>query len=265
MAIELKIRWDGDAPGLAEHRVSIASFGESLGHLLAAVRRIATQLVMTATEGEAPETGRFANLARLLDVEIENIEGNSAGINSVVSFRDDGKEAHFFPDLAARTAVGFLEAVELETAGNPVSSAVRKYLRSLPPKVNKQTYEVLDGGKTTKRVDVGHVKLPEMPAELPSILEIEGSVVGVGFEPGRSEIRVKSNDNNVIMVAPEETVERALEFRHEPVRVLSIRDEKRVRVLHLTKATTPRFKSTPETTEKYLFSRWSGVLARLAK
>src|SRR2546428_14159286 len=103
MATQLKIRWDGDVPGLAEHRLSVAEFGRSLTLLLTALRRIATQIVGTAVAAEQPKRGgRFANLARQMDIEVVKIEGNSSGFDAIVSFYPPPNEMQLFADLVDR-------------------------------------------------------------------------------------------------------------------------------------------------------------------
>lgn len=265
MSVELKIRWDGEAPGLAEHRVSLGAFGEPLTLLLLAVRRIATQIVRTAVEGEAPETGRFSNLARKLDIELVNVEGNSAGVNAMISFHVEEAEAAVFADLPNRTASELLDAIDRETKGQPASGAVRKYLRSLPNGIRRQTYEVYDGGNRTKRVDIGAVRLAELPPDLPFLKEMEGNVVGVGFEPGKNEIRIRTeNNSSVTLAAAPGQVERALEIRHEKVRTLSVHDGGKSRLIRLTDSRAPKFEVTREVEEEYIFGRWNDLLTRLA-
>jgi hypothetical protein len=63
---ELKIEWEGVAPGLADKRLSLSAFGEPLTILLAALRRIASNLVGDALEEK--NVGRFTNAARQLDI-----------------------------------------------------------------------------------------------------------------------------------------------------------------------------------------------------
>jgi hypothetical protein len=267
MAIELKIRWDGDVAGLAEHRLSVNAFGESLPLLLNALRRIATRIVCAVDENDGPQTGRFANLARLLDIEIVGVEGNSTGINARVSFSDGGgADAAAFADLPSRATLELVESIDRETRRQATNGSVRKYLRSLPNGVNHQVYEVLDGGRVTKRIDVGNVQLAELPPSLPVLKEYEGLIVGVGFETGRTEVRIKTETNNsVTLQTSSESVDRAIEYRHEKIRTLSVHDEKRGRLISLKKASDPKFEFTREAVENHIFKRWDAVLRELAK
>ena len=267
MASEIKIRWDGDVPGIAEHRLSLAAFGEPLNQLLLALRRIATQMVSTAVAGEhdRPKSGRFANLARQLDIEIVSIEGGSAGFNGLVAFYQPPSELPLFADLPDRAITELMDSVERESKGQAANWAVRKYLSSLPPAIHRQTYELYENGVLKKTVEIGDVRLAEMPEEFPSLREVEGQIIGVGFEPGRSEVRVKGETATVGFDASDESVEKALAVRRENTRLLGVYDGKRTRLLRIQKASEPRFAVTKEAVEEHIFQRWNGVFARLAK
>lgn len=265
MASQIKIRWDGDVPGVAEHRLSLAAFAEPLAQLLAALRRIATQMVSTAVEREHPKIGRFANVARQLDIEIISIEGDSTGFNGNVSFLQPPDELPLFADLPERAVTELLESIERESKGQPANWAVRKYLKALPPTIHRQIYELHENGKTKRRVEIGDVNLMEVPEEFQFLRETEGSVVGVGFEPGRSEVRVRSESASISFDASPEQVEMALAIRKDKVRVFGINDGKHTRLLNVVKASKPRFVINPEAIEEHIFKRWGGVFARLAK
>src|SRR5580692_1640545 len=176
-ATQLRIRWDGDAPGIAEHRLSLTVFGEPLELLLAALKRIATQMVRAALENEKPKVGRFADLARSLDIELVAIEGNSTGFDAVISFTHPPGVLPFFGDLPERATLELLNSIDDERKGIPRHSSVRSYLRSLPPGVHKQLYELHDNGETKKKVEFGDIAVAEVPPDLPSLMEYEGSIV----------------------------------------------------------------------------------------
>lgn len=265
MTSEIKIRWDGDVPGVAEHRLSLAAFGEPLTQLLAALRRIATQMVSTAVEHERPKIGRFANLARQLDIEITSIEGDSTGFNGLVAFYQPPDELPLFADLPDRAVTELLDSIERESKGQPANWAVRKYLSSLPSTIHRQTYELHENGTTKKRVEIGDIRLMEMPEEPPFLREVDGSIIGVGFEPGKSEVRVKGDTGIASFDASDEQVEMALAVRKENIRSLGVYDGKHTRLLRIVKASEPRFEPTNEAIEEHIFKRWEGVFARLAK
>jgi hypothetical protein len=264
---QLRIRWDGDSsvPGLAEHRLSLAKFGEPLALLLAALRRIATQMVSTAVEAERPRFGRFANLARQLDIEVVGIEGNSTGIDAVVSFEQPPDMLPLFSEVAERAVVELLDSIDEERQGGVRNSSVRKYLRSLPQGVHKQLYELHNNGHVKRHVEFGDLAFTDVPPDLPTLIEVEGSVVGVGFEPGRSEVRIKSDVGPPAFDSTDEQVETALQMRKAKIRLLGVTDGKRSRLLQIARARDPRFKVTPEAIEEHIFKRWAGVFEVLSK
>jgi hypothetical protein len=266
MASEIRIRWDGAVAGIAEGRLSLSAFGEPLNLLLAALRRIATQMVGNAVEGgNTPRSGRFANLARQLDVEIIDLKHNSTGFDGLVSFYQPPEELALFADLPGRTVSEFMEAMERESKGEAVNWAVRNYLGSMPSGIRTQTYDLYENNALQKTVTIGEVKLAELPSEFPYLRELEGSIVGVGFDPGKSEVRIKSETAVIGFDATDLQVERALEIRKEDARLFGITDGKRSRLLRIEKAGAPRFIPTRDAIEEHIFSRWDGVFARLAE
>ena len=265
VASEIKIRWDGDIPGVQEHRLSIGAFGEALFQLVLALRRIATQMVTSAVDpADRPSTGRFANLARGLDIEISEIKGGSSGFDGTVTFMQPPDFLPLFEDLPQRAAFELLDSIEREGKGQPSNWAVHKFLTLLPPGLHHQVYEYTNGA-SSKRVELGDVKLAEVPEEYPFLRELGGDVVGVGFEPGRSEVRIKGDGPTIVCDADEAQVETALQLRHQPVRCLGVHAGKHTRLLRITKASEPGFTATPEMLEEHIFKRWSGLFARLAK
>jgi hypothetical protein len=264
-AAQLRIQWDGSVPGLAEHRISLAAFGQPLAYLLQALRRIATQMVSNAVDAEHPKSGRFANLARQLDIELLNLEEGSGGFNALVTFAQPPEELPLFGDIPERATIELLQSIDQESKMIPRNTSVRRYLQSLPPGIHKQFYEYHENGHSKMRVEFGDMELSQIPMTLPYLVELEGNVVGVGFDPGRSEVRLKAETFAPSLDANEQQVEAALQMRKAKVRVLGVHDGKRARLLHLARARDPRFKATAQAVEEHIFKRWAGVFARLSK
>lgn len=101
--------------------------------------------------------------------------------------------------------------------------------------------------------------------ERPFLFTFVGSVVGVGFEPGTSEVRIKPEEGESILrlIASADLVERALELRGNTVNGLAVKG-KDSRLLRLSAADSSQFVLTPTLHKKYVFERWEGVLRRLA-
>jgi hypothetical protein len=262
---QLRIRWDGDVKGLAEHRISLAAFGQPLAYLLQALRRIATQMVSNAVDAEHPKFGRFTNQARQLDIELAKMEEGSGGFDALVSFSQPSDELSLFWDVPERATIELLDSIDQERQRIPRNSAVRRYLASLPREVHKQLYEFHENGHVKKRVEFGDIDVAEVPPDLPSLVQYEGSIVGVGFEPGRSEVRIKSDTAMPSLDATDAQVEEALKMRRTKIRVLGVHDGKRARLLKIARARDPQFKVTPETIEEHIFQRWAVAFEKLSK
>jgi hypothetical protein len=264
MAVQLDIVWEGDAPGLQEHRLSLGAFGNALTSLLAALRRIATNIVGDAVEGETAEVGRFANAARQLDIQIEAIKGNSSGLAGVVSIHTPQSQTmRLFDDLPEAAGTQLLDAVESEGKGVLKNSAVRRYLRDLPVGVFTQTYVLHHNGRELKRVVLGSMTISDLLSDLPYLSEIHGRVVGVGFEPGKNEVRIKCDDGHQVTLAASALhVDNALKFRSSPVKALAIIQESASRLLRLQEETIGW--SIPSR-EEAVFQKWDGLLRRLSQ
>lgn len=74
MRAELNIVWDGDGPGLSEHRLSVGALAKPLTLLLTAIRRIATNLATEASDSErGARGGRFSRLAEEIDLQLSTV------------------------------------------------------------------------------------------------------------------------------------------------------------------------------------------------
>ncbi len=265
--IELKIVWEGEAPGVAEHRLSISAFGPALNELLRAYRRIASNMMRNAAA--YAERGRLNELANLLDIEIAQIEGNSVELSAVCTFSPPrgGQAQMFFPgDIPERASRELLESIEEESKGHPHNTSVRHYLAALPQGLTRQRYELHANGQVLHEpviIEGLNLAAPTLE-DLPHLVEFVGSIIGVGFEPGTTEVRVKTEDEILRLAATMPLVERALELRSEAVGGLAIRGRES-RLLRLDIADREPFVLTRELAEEYVFDRWDALLRRLAQ
>ncbi|HEX4386049.1 MAG TPA: hypothetical protein VH083_23990, partial [Myxococcales bacterium] len=97
---------------------------------------------------------------------------------------------------------------------------------------------------------------------------IVGHIVGVGFEPGKAEVRLlddKAVARTVSCSATEKQVEQALVLRHEVVRALVIATGKSHRLLWVRKADAPFGTRDPAIHRERIFGRWDTTLQRLAQ
>lgn len=259
--VQLDITWDGPVNGLAEHRLSLSAFGPALDKLLAAAKRIASNLVTKA--GEPSETGRLANLARAIDIEITGVRQGSAGPACLLTFDAPvSYQSSLFGSLPERTGIELVEAIQAESEGQMRNNSVRQFLRALPPGLNKQNYRLYEGERLIREVKLGQMALPEGMLSLPYLEEITGMVTGVGFDPGRDEVRIKTDDaTHVTALAVVDQVEKALTLRHEKVRALLLHSEVGAKLLTLAdnESRRPTFSE-----ERYIFEQWDHAFKVLA-
>ena len=264
MSIELKIKWEGSEGGLAEHRLSIGSFGLPLHYLLSAIRRRATNIVRDAMGKEAASVGRYASSAKRIDIEVQSLLRSSVGIQAVVRMQDPrvGGQFSLLDDLPKQATDKTLEAIDHESRGELRDESVRKYLESLPDFVTRQEYTLITDGNELRTVSFGQFTLPELVADLPHLIETEGKVIGVGFEPGRNLVRASVQSGDVTMKSDAETVNKALQKRDTDVRVLYVEQNGQRRLLRMDDPHQPR----PQLdVDDFVFEKWRSVIKALAK
>jgi hypothetical protein len=263
---KLHIHWDGTAPGLAEHRLSLEAFGPALLALLAAARRIASGILKDA---EDPNYGRrgggLAKKARLLDLELSNVTGGSLGVTAVCRMRvPQGANGVLFDELPERATSRLLEAIEGESRGRASNALVRRFLQRLPEGVHAQTYELWQDGTKVRSVEIGAVKLPELPKAQPYLMQLDGAIVGLGLEPVSPEVRIASNEHKYTCSATMQQVERAIELRQEPVRALVLVG-KTIKLLWVRPMREAGAFEDSARRTTYLLDHWDGLLTRLAQ
>ncbi|HVC44257.1 MAG TPA: hypothetical protein VND20_05525, partial [Candidatus Binataceae bacterium] len=116
--IKLKIVLNGEAPGIAEHRLSIGGLALPLAHLLKATRRIASDIVRDGGQ-YASRRGPYAREARAIDLQIETLGQGCVEVNLVASIDEaQGFQTGLFPqDMLLRTMSNLLDAIKAESTG----------------------------------------------------------------------------------------------------------------------------------------------------
>ncbi len=259
--ITLKVLFEGSVPGLSGHRLSLGAFSEPLGYLLKALRRIANTRLTEALGRNPSDFGRLPEPVRQLDIELSKISEGSSGFEGIVTFQvAPGENLPLF-DIADRSATELLEALDQESRGNLRNVQVRTYLKSIPIGVTRQTYILSRGQTEVKKVEFGAADLAAEVYGLPYLVEFVGQVTGVGFEPGRNQIRFRLEEGQDITIgATPQQVDFALEYRTSRVRALILESEiKKVLWIQLETDNPLRLN-----TETYIFSRWEQLLRRLA-
>jgi len=257
---ELKITWDGPIKGLEKHRLSLNAFSLALVQLIAAARRIASNIVTNAAE--PAESGRLAAAARNLDIEITGIIEGSSGINALLTFEaPDTSQVEMFNEFAESVGIELLESIRAESEGKQRNAAVRKYLQALPEQLTRQEYNLSDNGRSIRDVLIGKMDLPKLMLEpLPLLIESQGKVTGVGFEP-RWEVKVKGEGvNQVTAIATEQQVNMALDMRSRNVRALFVSSASGYRLLVIEDERMQRDRPTLD----QIFDRWDATFRALA-
>jgi hypothetical protein len=268
-AIELEIILEGEAPGLAAHRLSLAAFSKPLNLLLRAYRRIASGLLRDALDDPAygGRGGKYAEAARKLDFEIARV-GQGSLILNVICTTDVGAGATyplFQNGLMEQAGTALLDSINAESQHHARNWAVRKYLAALPIGLHRQSYKLRQDGRELKAISIAHVSLPEVPPAIPYLDEIEGLVVGVGFDPGPYEVKLQGGDNGpaATYAATKELVEKALTLRHAPVRAIVVRGAA-PKLLLIEGAAEIGPESRAADIADQVMTRWDSLLRRLA-
>ena len=264
--IELEIKWDGEVSGLDEHRLSIGSFAMPLYHLLAAIRRKASNIVRISRNQEPLASGPFAEEAKRIDLEVQGLLASSSGIHGLVRMNEPevGNQLTMpFRDLPMDATARTLEDIERVRSGEAADQSVKKYLGSLPSGVSSQEYKLSRGGEVHQQIAFGGVSVSMDTTTLPCLSETVGKVIGVGFEPGSNWVRIKCEVGNVTMQSDLSGVNRAIEMRNDDVRVLFVGHEgSKRRLLRMDDPGRPRAKIDDE---DYVFKKWKSVLDALAE
>src|SRR5205085_2404148 len=134
------------------------------------------------------------------------------------------------------------------------------YLRSLPDGIARQDYSLHRNGTVLRHISFGEVTLPQLPPDVPYIAHFVGHIVGVGFEPGRSEVRVKADSSTLTFTAESSLVEAALNLRHVKIQAVAVATAGTYRLLQ--PADVPIATSTRA---EAVYDRWQAVLKRLAQ
>lgn len=220
---ELEIVWDGPVKGLEFHRISLTKFGPALELLMTAVRRIASQKLQDAIE--PTEGGNVKSAANQLDIELAQTREASGGFSTVITFEvSDLPQSLLINQIPELVGRELLESIRSEANGIHRNTAVRNYLRSLPKELTLQDYKLHENGRAIDHVELGSVLLlDEIDEPLPAIIRWRGRVTGVGFEPGKFEVKIEGNDGmQVAALATESQVADALRMRSEDVEALTL-------------------------------------------
>jgi hypothetical protein len=259
--IQLDITWDGPITGVAENRLSLTFFGPALEKLLAAAKRISSNIVTNAAEPS--ETGRLAKMAHGIDVQIANLVKGSTGVAALLTFDAPVSfQGDLFFSLPEKAGIELVDSIEAESKGEYRNSCVRQFLYALPKALTSQHYVLHANGRPIRDISLGQVTLPEGMLELPYLQEVAGMITGVGFDPGRNEVRLKAEDAmQMTTLAVPQQVNRALSLRAEKVRALVLQTGVGAKLLTLSGSESRR---PTYSDEEYIFGKWAQAFQELA-
>ena len=259
----IKIVFDGTVPGLSDHRLSLGVFGEPLSNLLKALRRIANTAISEAIGKSPSNVGRLPEMIRQLDIELISLVPGSGGIEGQITINTPLGETQPLFDVAEWSANQLLDAIDEERRGNLRNEQVRTYLKSLPSGLTHQAYSLWrDNTTRIREVEFGTADLSAEVYGLPYLIEIVGKVTGVGFEPGRNQVRFITDQGEMTVGATSQHVEYALENRPNSIRALILIQPEIRRLLSIQ---LEKEKRIPLDTEAFIFQRWGELLQKLAR
>lgn len=251
MATELTIAFDGTTDALREHRLSVRDFGPALVYLLAALRQSAK---------------RMSRGAIVVDLELAKVDqGSTVPTFHVVARPRSGQVPLAFadPDLANKATQEVLASIQQRGHGSTPNRAVQKYLSALPKTVTTQGYTLTRGGQVMMAVEVKGSAEEEPGPDLPVLRTIQGSVYGVRFDPMPDAVEIEAAGKKYVCSANRNLVEKALSMRSQLVYATVVGLPGRWRLVALR--AQPFVPQSPEERMASIFSRWSGLFARLAQ
>ena len=265
MSAQLRVVWEGSAPGLAEKRLSLLAFGPALNALLKAAKNVARRQVAAARGEEYdPET---ATKSSLVDLQVSAFTGGSADtMLEVVPIPSAIGGASLFEDFGAEIVRDLRLSLEHESSGRRRDRFVSEYLSSLPSGLTRQSYTIIIDGKAEEPLEIREMTLLELPPPPTALVIVKGIVEGVSFgEKGEPGIRFAPWTGKVLsLIATKAQVEDAVRLRHEKTQALVLMTA-RPRLMWVRKEDAPVFSMTDDERRLHFMSRWAGVLTELAK
>src|SRR5262249_7133345 len=115
--VEFHILFDGEATGLAAHRLSLVSFHRPLGFLLAAFRRTADQ-VASASQARQEGRHRFGVYGQKLDLQLYGVADGCVQLafKCVVATQDEVEES-VTEGIIRETVARVITKIEREAKG----------------------------------------------------------------------------------------------------------------------------------------------------
>lgn len=263
MSTQLRIYWDGNAPGLKEGRLSIATFGPALEALLRAARNIARRQV-AAAQGETWNPDK-ATRATLVDLQMSTYKSGSAEPTfDVVPLPTAFGAAHLINDLTVSITREMYDCIRDEARGVRRDRFINEFLHLLPKGLSRQRYSVLQDGTALEDFEVRGMNLVEPDEDYPSVVRLRGQVDGVTFgERGPPTVRfLPWTGKPVTVTATKDQVSQALDVRGKAQALFLMGDHPRLLWIRADDTRTPLLSEKER--EDHIFERWGDALGRLS-
>jgi hypothetical protein len=258
MALEFRITFRGDAPGLSDHRLSLIAFAKALDRLGYAFQRTASGML---AGGQMFGRGKIADAARGLDLELTTIEDNCVSLQFTCV--DRGPQVPLGePSLAQRTLARLLDDIKAECSGTEQNPAVRAYVQELPIGVVRQEYKVFKDGQIVSELSCGSAPHVE-ESDLPRLVQLRGFVVGTGFPPGPITVWLRSGEKTLRFYCERKHVDYCLSLRERPVRAAVLMGPDRI--VWVRPDDVPHEKPSIDESIRFAQENWSRTLDILAQ
>lgn len=272
--VEFCVRFDGAAPGLESHRLSLAAFQTPLSKLLQALRQMADS-VKDGSEGtDRKNRSRTGKFGKLLDLQLATITDGCVNLNfSLVTTKTDEFTDQQRESLATMTVQRFIDELKTEWDGAaPRVNGIRRYLDSLPDNVTTHEYEgrmggnVINSAKLSTKIATNVDSNEDFRQTAPRLRQVTARITSIRFDSkdGCVKLRTVFGEKFVCQASPEllDLAARLHKFsvvaqilvRHDVARLLSLRDEQ-----------STHEPLTEEARREYLYQNWSNTLKRLAE
>ncbi len=264
MPIEIKIKYDGVARWLTEHRLSLGEMGEALPALVKAARAAATA-VMRKHTGEQV-VARADAAANALDLQVTAIGRGSVGLAIRIECEPPvgAYDPLLWQDLDRQTAVRLVEDLDAAARGKTSSKAALAYLKKVPPSVRKQQYSAYADNLLIRETSFDGVTLPEQPKNPPRVHMVRGTLSSVFFEPGDERVVVRAEGRLVKLSCTAEFLDKAVPLRGVDVEVTAVLGVTNERALGIRRLGEP-IEVNEDKRWDYISKKWAGTFAELAK
>jgi hypothetical protein len=268
--VELRLRFDGTTPGLADHCLSIGAFKKALPLLLASVQKT-VDVVAGVPEADA-ERRKTPGLGKQFDLQITRLDDGSltlvmslvlaATVAQPAELRDGGHTA-----IASRAAQQFLGDVKKEwNTGGGRRESVRRYLEALPEGVTTQDYEAVIEGRVVEKVVLGSREATADEQQMvPRTREVHGTISAVTFGAA-GRVRIRDNSGKVhVCSASADVVDLAVELHRVSVSGTVLISDDMTRLIAIREQGQPRSSFSAGERLAYLCDHWGEALRRLAE